>query len=317
MLIYSKSELGRKAREFGFVRDAFEKMSRLIEILKFINNEPELKTLLALKGGTAINLAIFDLPRLSVDIDMDFTDNITRDEMMIKRDRINDLLGRYMASVGYTLKAKSRHTHALDSFIYSYINAAGSPDNLKIEINYMLRSHAILPRDNITQTNGVFSGFAIRMLDPIEIFASKIVALSSRTAARDLYDVSNMITLKQFDDSELIQLRKCVVFYLTISGNEIKALSPNMLNAISEFKVRTELHPMLRKTNRFDLQEACNHTSTFLNEKMMLTDNETMFVTRFNEGKFEPHLLFDDVNTIKRIEKHPMAMWRLKHIQNN
>nr|WP_321305846.1 nucleotidyl transferase AbiEii/AbiGii toxin family protein [uncultured Sphaerochaeta sp.] len=41
-----------------------------------------MKNNLALKGGTAINLTIFSLPRLSVDIDLDFTNNCSRAQMM-------------------------------------------------------------------------------------------------------------------------------------------------------------------------------------------------------------------------------------------
>ena len=37
---------------------------------------------LALKGGTAINLTIFNLPRLSVDIDLDYSRNVSKDEMI-------------------------------------------------------------------------------------------------------------------------------------------------------------------------------------------------------------------------------------------
>jgi predicted nucleotidyltransferase component of viral defense system len=40
---------------------------------------------LALKGGTAINLTIFNLPRLSVDIDLDYTQNVDREEMLKSR----------------------------------------------------------------------------------------------------------------------------------------------------------------------------------------------------------------------------------------
>ena len=57
--------LGRQARELGFVRDTFEKVCRLADILSFIKNDPLLSSCLALKGGTAINLTIFNLPRLS------------------------------------------------------------------------------------------------------------------------------------------------------------------------------------------------------------------------------------------------------------
>lgn len=64
--------LGKKAEELGFVRDTLEKVTRLADVLEYLNTNPILKESLALKGGTAINLTIFNLPRLSVDIDMDY-----------------------------------------------------------------------------------------------------------------------------------------------------------------------------------------------------------------------------------------------------
>jgi predicted nucleotidyltransferase component of viral defense system len=108
MPTHDRIALGRKAWELGFTRDAFEKMSRLTEVLRFINAERELKPLLALKGGTAINLTVFNLPRLSVDIDLDFAENLTREETAEKRERINELLGRHMTTDGYMLKEKSK-----------------------------------------------------------------------------------------------------------------------------------------------------------------------------------------------------------------
>jgi predicted nucleotidyltransferase component of viral defense system len=79
MPMYDRTTLGRKAHDLGFNRDAYEKMYRLTEILKFLNAEQEISSFLALKGGTAINLTVFGLPRLSVDIDMDFSENLSRD----------------------------------------------------------------------------------------------------------------------------------------------------------------------------------------------------------------------------------------------
>ena len=63
--------MGRLAAEHGFIRDTFEKVSRLVGLLAFFERDPALSKYLALKGGTAINLTIFSLPRLSVDIDLD------------------------------------------------------------------------------------------------------------------------------------------------------------------------------------------------------------------------------------------------------
>ncbi len=75
---YDRITIGRQAKELGFVRDTFEKVCQLIDILRFIENDTLLFNCLALKGGTAVNLTIFDLPRLSVDIDLDFVGDSDR-----------------------------------------------------------------------------------------------------------------------------------------------------------------------------------------------------------------------------------------------
>lgn len=78
MIVLSRYDiiyLGKKAEELGFVRDTLEKVTRLADVLEYLNTNPVLKKSLALKGGTAINLTIFNLPRLSVDIDLDYLIN--------------------------------------------------------------------------------------------------------------------------------------------------------------------------------------------------------------------------------------------------
>ena len=62
MMQFDRMTLGKKARELGFVRDTFEKVCRLADVLDFIQKDVLLSNALALKGGTAINLTIFNLP---------------------------------------------------------------------------------------------------------------------------------------------------------------------------------------------------------------------------------------------------------------
>ena len=81
--------LGKKAEELGFVRDTLEKVTRLADTLEYLNTNPILKNSLALKGGTAINLTIFNLPRLSVDIDLDYLITNSREEMLESRNLIH------------------------------------------------------------------------------------------------------------------------------------------------------------------------------------------------------------------------------------
>ena len=79
MMQWDRLTLGRMAKELGFPRDTLEKVCRLADVLKFMESDEPLSEGIALKGGTAINLTIFDLPRLSVDIDLDFAQREVRE----------------------------------------------------------------------------------------------------------------------------------------------------------------------------------------------------------------------------------------------
>ena len=142
---FDKIYLGRKAEESGFIRDTLEKVYRLADVLEYLNTNPLLKETLGLKGGTAINLTIFNLPRLSVDIDLDYLKSDSREEMFKNRKLIHTIIERYMLSQRYTQSPKTKNPHSLDSWVYEYSNAGGNKDNIKLEINYSLRSHILPP----------------------------------------------------------------------------------------------------------------------------------------------------------------------------
>lgn len=75
---------------------------RLSYILDGLNTLPEFKGKLLLKGGTAINLVAFDeLPRLSVDLDLNFASNLSKEEMLVQRENINRALDAYCATSIY------------------------------------------------------------------------------------------------------------------------------------------------------------------------------------------------------------------------
>ena len=61
MMQWDRLTLGRIAKELGFPRDTLEKVCRLADVLKFMESDELLSEGIALKGGTAINLTIFDL----------------------------------------------------------------------------------------------------------------------------------------------------------------------------------------------------------------------------------------------------------------
>lgn len=308
---YNKQILAEKAKELSVVRDTLEKVMRLRDILAFFESSELLSESLALKGGTAINLIFFDLPRLSVDIDLDFCNNISRKEMLIKREEIGKQIEKYMLANGYTLSPKSKTPHSLDSFVYSYTNAAGVTDNIKIEINYSLRSH-VLPTAKREIKSGAFDGsFMVNTVSPIEIYASKTVALLTRAAARDLYDLNHMICSKPFKDNELELYRKCVIFYSAIATQTPPTeFDFSSVDSITAHKIKTDLKPVIRVKDEFDLEEANKTVTEFLKQNLYITEQEQLFLKKFKMGYYKPELLFDDEETLKRIKNHPMAIWK-------
>ena len=310
MPIYNKAEVGRAAQRHGFVRDTFEKVLRLREILRYLNEEEYLKEHLLLKGGTAINLTVFDLPRLSVDIDMDYTPNDTKENMLIARERISTLIKEYMEAEEYQLSKNSRLSHSLDAFYYQYQNSGGNRDMIKIELNYSLRAHIFEPVHRKIVPKAFDDGMTIRMVTPMEIFAAKGNALISRAAARDLYDWGNLIAKNLFaEERELF--RKCFVFYATISAEKVnKDFNTAAIDSLNFEKIRRDLFPVLSKKENFMLEERKQKAKDYIADLTKLTEKEHESVERFIAKEYIPELLFDDKTIVERIRDHPMAIWK-------
>ncbi len=129
---YDKQTIGQLASELGFVRDTFEKVLRLVEVLQFIDSDNLLSEALALKGGTAINLFIMQLARLSVDIDLDYCKTISKETMIEDRPVIIERIALFMAANGYRHSDKSKRHYSLESSVFEYTNSGGARDIIKI-----------------------------------------------------------------------------------------------------------------------------------------------------------------------------------------
>lgn len=312
MQMYNKAEISRIAQQYGFVRDTFEKVLRLKEILRYLNEEEYLRKHLLLKGGTAINLAIFNLPRLSVDIDMDYTPNDTKEEMQKVRNRITILIKDYMEKEGYQLSKGSRFTYSLDAFYYQYQNAGGNKDMIKLELNYSLRAHILEPVHRKILPEVFDDGLEIRMVAPMEIFAAKGNALISRAAARDLYDWGNMIEEKLFEDERDL-FRKCFVFYAVISAETVnRNFDTSAIDSLKFDKIRRDLFPVLSRKDHFQLDEKKRQAKDYIVHLKQLTEREQEYMDRFIAKEYVPELLFDDKEIVERIKKHPMALWKCR-----
>ena len=267
---------------------------------------------LLLKGGTAINLTIFNLPRLSVDIDLDFVPNLTREETINERERLTKILKGYMSEQGYSLSDASRFSHSLDAFHYNYVNAAGNRDMIKIEINYSLRTHVLSPEGKAFVTDAFGEPIKVRTVAAMEIFAAKTNALISRAVARDLYDFCNMIDAKMFSGEEDM-FRKCIVFYATISAKEVnKEFDTSAIDGLVFSKIKSDLFPVLALRDKFDLEGKKQQAKDYIASIMKLTPQETDYMERFIAKEYRPELLFDNEEIIERLQNHPMALWKCR-----
>lgn len=315
--MFSRYDIDNLSVDFNFIRDNMENVVRLCSILEFINSDAMLSELLSLKGGTAINLLVMPIPRLSVDIDLDFTENCDRVSMLRKRKNIADKLHAFLFRNGYRLMPRSKSPFSVDSWVFQYTNVLGNLDNIKIEINYSLRCH-LFPMEFWPILLSPFSNVEVRSLALVELYASKIKALFERGAARDLFDVHNMITAHIIDDAQRSLLRKGVVFYKAVGGSaELPVeFSLKSIENIQFKQIRSTLLPVLKKGTFYDLDRVKQEVCDYLQDLMKLSENELLFIERFNANEYHPELLFEDENIVERIQNHPMAIWKTQKSMN-
>lgn len=306
------------SKKTGFIQSTLEKVERLIRILEWMNSDEKLNKLLALKGGTAINTAVFNFPRLSVDIDLDLTENLSKEEMIKERETIHKLLVNYLNSNNYKINMeKSKDVYALDSIVAEYIDIKGNIDNIKIEINYMNRVH-ILETKKIDVSTDVFKDkhLTIHCIHPIEIYAAKLCALLSRTTARDLYDVYTLSKYDLFDNEEKKLLKQCFMLeYIAVNDYKLKDMKIDNIERLKRQDIKTKLLPTLKDRNprNSNIDEMKQAVREYLKDILIVDDKTKEFYDKFQKGIYEPELLFDNEEIIERIKEHPMIIWKLNN----
>lgn len=147
--------------------------------------------LFAMKGGTALNLFVQDLPRLSVDIDVVFL----RHDM--KRDEALNAIKEELASAktrieGMGFKAEIRQNKLGDE---AKMFVTDDTSEVKVEVNFVFRGTVLPPvRTSLTATAQTL--FAANIEVPVlaipELYGSKLVAAMDRQHPRDIFDVQHM-----------------------------------------------------------------------------------------------------------------------------
>lgn len=163
----------------------------------------------AMKGGTAINLFLRDMPRLSVDIDVVYVPRLTlRDEAL--REIANELDGisARLESNGLAVKRIATNDQSETKLLVSNEDAL-----VKIEVNIVFRG-TVMPivRQPLCQRASDLFGvdLLLPVLDSAELYGSKLVAAMDRQHPRDLFDAMQMLEQDGLSDATL----ECFVTYL-------------------------------------------------------------------------------------------------------
>ena len=186
----------------------------------------------ALKGGTAINLFIRDMPRLSVDLDLVFPDHsLPRDAALA---RINGAI-RQSAE---RLNARGFQTHVLataDAGETKLLVRRGNIE-IKVEVNFVMRgtvqpvrSAALTPAARDT----LLAELEIPVVSLEDVYGGKLVAAMDRQHPRDLFDVMQLFAHEGITPG----IRRAFVVYLASHNRPVhEVLFPAMRDIGQEYE---------------------------------------------------------------------------------
>lgn len=234
--------------------------------------------------------------------------------MLALRKRHRQIIKAHVTLEGYTVSDQSRFTFTLDPYLLKYTNATSRPDNIKLELNYSNRVQIFEPT-NYQIVSTLVDKMEVLGLNKVELYGSKIAALIGRTAARDVYDVFNMIQANMITKEESINLKKCSIFYLMIS-NEFQTLEELIgnfnlnISKMAFSTIQRNLIPMLHVGTQIDIDLTKNTVQNYIDNLFELSKEEEKFIHLFISGKYQPEYLFEK-GIVSRIEHHPMALWKI------
>lgn len=313
-----QEDLQNIAKTAGFRPEMLEKVIRLIELLNEIFDNTYLKTRLALKGGTALNLFYFNLPRLSVDIDLNYIGAVDRKIMVEERKELEATLIGLCQRSGFTVKLIATE-HAGGKWRLSYNSALQPGGNLEIDLSFMYRVvfWPTVIKDSCMV--GQYQAKNIPLLSYNELAAGKIAALMARRASRDLYDAHRLLFDPQSrQEINMSYLRLAFIVYGGMNRHDWRTIKIEDIGFDSQ-ELQNKLIPVL---NQKDLQNTSFATQLVsecqqaLSGLLPFTDNERKFFDRLlDEGEIESSLITSDVDMQLKISVHPGLLWKAQHVK--
>jgi len=163
----------------------FEQVRLLVALLPHVARQ----RCFALKGGTALNLFIRDLPRLSVDIDLAYMPVEDRDRSLAAIDRALKAIGTDIERA--VPRAVVRGSILSGTTTWFKLLVAQDGVSVKIEVTPVLRGSVYSPdlRELAPRAQALFGYVQVQLLSFEDLYAGKLCAALDRQHPRDLFDV--------------------------------------------------------------------------------------------------------------------------------
>jgi len=314
----SEADLRREAAAVGFQPEALEKVIRLVELLEGLCSHPFLKTRMALKGGTALNLFVLDVPRLSVDIDLNYIGAADKETMLVERPKVEQAVHAVCGRLAIRIQ-RAPTDHAGGKWRLSYTSVTGRPSGLELDVNFLLRTPLWPTTAADSKRIGSFGVTHIPMLDLHELAAGKLAALFGRAASRDLFDVRELLRSATLDARKL---RIGFVVYGGINRRDWRTVSLDEVQTDPDH-VDRELVPLLKSNAAPPRKQIVGWTERLiadcrkrLTSVLPFTAPESEFLDRLNErGEIVPELLTDDEGLQDTIRSHPGLLWKAVNVR--
>lgn len=277
----------------------YKQAELLLRILPIVNRE----SVFALKGGTAINFFVRDMPRLSVDIDLAYVLINGRAEAL---QDISDSLLRIQENILKLIPDVRSQRKTADNLIVGLmINGRGAI--VKIEPNATIRGTVYPTTEYILckKAREIFElSVDARCLVKEELYAGKICAALDRQHPRDLYDIKLL-----FENEGITEkTRKTFIVYLISHYRPInELLNPNLLDISGSFE--QEFKGMVNEP--VELSELISVRKKLVAEiRSSLTVSEKQFLLSFKSINPDWRLL-----GLPGIQDLPAVKWKLLNLK--
>ena len=315
----SKETLIIESNRTGFRAEILEKVIRLIDLLNALANDEFLCSRIALKGGTALNLFHFDLPRLSVDIDLNYIGSVDRTTMLEEKPLILSAIDKICREKKYhTIRQPSEH--AGGKWTLGYKSELIQQGQLEIDLNFISRVSLWKVGYLNSIKIGEYQAKSIPTLEYHDLIGGKLSALFSRHKSRDLFDTYTIFSHAKKPDK--VKAKLAFIVYGAASRTDIRKLSLEHLHFDAN-ELKNMLLPVLRQEDLKESKNLKSWSAKLINVcKDNLADiiefntNEKSFLTNIIEyGEITPELITQDKLLVELIKVHPVLLWKAVNVK--